>query len=180
MVEPSKRTRSVKKKKLRTPGGKRVTHYKAEKASKICCGKCKKPLSGVTTGSATEMKNTAKTKKVPSKPYAGVLCPKCLDSLMRYVTRMEAKFSQKELEDLDILRDLRIEKYLPRGWFDEVSKGKIKKKAKRSVPKRGAKKAKKAEVKAKPAAKPKAAAEPKAKSPKGAKPKAKAKTKSKK
>jgi len=169
MVEPSKRTRSTKKKKVRTPGGKTVTHFGRKKSGKAECGLCSKNLSGVATGTATAMKNTAKTKKMPSKPYAGVLCPECLDSLMRYQTRIEAKFSSEDLSDLDIRRDLRLEKYLPRGWYEDASAGKVKKKAVKSKPVKKAEakpKSPKKTVKKKTAKK-KAGA--KRKSPKGAK-----------
>ena len=137
MVEPSKRTRSVKKKRIRTPGGRNVTHFKRKKASKPVCGLCEKQLCGVASGTATKMKNTAKTKKIPSKPYAGVLCTICLDRLIRYQTRMEASHMSEKLGGLEISRDLQLEKFLPRGWYADVKEGVIKKQApKREKPKK--------------------------------------------
>ena len=139
MVEPSKRTRSTKKKQVRTPGGRTVTHFGVGKSKQVKCGMCEKKLAGVATGTATEMKNMSKSKKVPAKPYAGTLCPACLDSLMRYVTRWEVKSSGDEFASLELSRDLKIEKFLPRGWFEKISSGKKTVKKAKTKPKTKAK-----------------------------------------
>ncbi len=149
MVEPSKRTRSTKKVKVRTPGGKTTTHYRGEKTKDATCGRCQKPLSGVATDTATKMKSMAKSSKVPARPYAGILCPQCLDTLIRYVTRFEVKYTFDKFKDLEIERDLTLEKYLPRSWYDNVIVGKITRKTAKTKPtkKPKTKAAPKAEVK---------------------------------
>jgi large subunit ribosomal protein L34e len=134
MVEKSKRTRSTKKVKKRTPGARTVTHYGSKKAGKAQCGLCGKAMAQVKTGSATEMKNTPKSSKAPARPYRGTLCSPCLDDLVRYVTRMEAKFSSQDMDAVEIERDLKLEKYLPRGWYGKASEGHIMKPHKKANP----------------------------------------------
>ena len=137
MVERSKRTRSVKKVKVRTPGGVTTTHFRGEKSGKPKCGLCGTTLSAVKSGTTHELRSVPKSGRVPARPYAGVLCTNCLDSLIRYVTRMETKYSSPQYAGLEIQRNLELEKFLPRGWFDEASKGKIKKLKASTKPLRG-------------------------------------------
>jgi large subunit ribosomal protein L34e len=125
MVAPHKRTRSKKKVKVRTPGGRKVTRIRAEKPKKPVSAISGKPLSGMSPGTATQMRNKSKSGKTPKRPYAGVLSSGEVDSLIRYVTRMEAKYGSEELKEWDMQRDLVLEKYLPRGWFEKVSNGEI-------------------------------------------------------
>ncbi len=158
MVRPDKRTRSVKKVKKKTPGGRTVTHFKAEKAKACKCGRCKTLVKNIATGSNTELSGMSKSKKGTSMPYSGVLCNKCIDTLVRYVTRMEVKHSNPGYKDLDITRDLTVEKFLPRGWYSDMSSGKVLlKKAKDKSFKKASAKPKKSKPKTK------------AKSPKGKK-----------
>ncbi|MFH0861971.1 MAG: hypothetical protein V1875_02970 [Candidatus Altiarchaeota archaeon] len=149
MVSRSLRTRSRKKVKLVTPGGRKVTHFKAEKAGRATCGRCGTQMSGVATGSATKMSNLTGSQKVPERPYGGVLCPECLDSLIRYSTRMHVKFSSPEYAAMSIDRDLTLEKYLPRGFWSQVTSGKLKVKSAKSKPKKKSKKEPKAASKPK-------------------------------
>jgi large subunit ribosomal protein L34e len=156
MVKRSQRTRSTKKVKVRTPGARVTTHFRGERASKAQCGRCGQNLSGVATGRSTYVGSLPAGSRVPARPYAGILCPNCLDELVRYVTRMEVRYAVPEFSDLGIQRDLTIEKYLPRGWFADVEKGGIMKKTKKTKPGK----------KAKAASAPKAQAKHKAKKPK--------------
>lgn len=159
MVSRSLRTRSRKKVRLVTPGGRNVTHFKAEKAGRATCGRCGNSLSGVATGSATKMRNMTGSQKVPQRPYGGVLCPECMDSLVRYSTRMQVKYSAAEFSDLPVERDLTLEKYLPRGFWSDVTSGKMRVKSKKTKPKAK----EKSKKESKPAQKPKKKKKPKAK-----------------
>lgn len=159
MVRRSLRTRSVKKVKVATPGGRNVTHFRSEKPGKGVCGRCGGQLSGVSLGSATEARNMPASSKAPARPFGGVLCSDCLDELVRYVTRMEVKNIVPDYTELNVQRDLTLEKFLPGGWYGGVSKGAILKKVSKKRPV------------GKPSAKPKTAEKPKAK------PKAKSKAK---
>jgi len=42
------------------------------------CSVCGAKLSGVPNLPALEMRNAAKSKKRPNRPYGGYLCPRCL------------------------------------------------------------------------------------------------------
>jgi len=108
--------------KVRTPKGKNVFRERKKKPNKAHCGRCKKPLGGVESRIPSEMRKLAKSEKIPTRKYAGVLCANCLEKLLRYKVRFEAKFSNPEFKDLELHRDLTIEKFLPRGWFASISK----------------------------------------------------------
>jgi len=139
MVERSKRTRSVKKVKIRTPGGITTTHYRSGRAAKVRCGLCEKALPAVASGTPTQLKGMSASSKVPNRPYAGVLCSDCVDGLIRYVTRMEVKFISPEYANMPIERDLTIEKFLPRNWWGDVQAGKIKVIKEKTKPKKESK-----------------------------------------
>jgi large subunit ribosomal protein L34e len=62
----------------RTPSGKVVIHYKKKKNGVPKCAMCKKPLFGVVRGNSTVLKNTAKSKKKPERPFGGNLCTSCM------------------------------------------------------------------------------------------------------
>ncbi|MFH0860531.1 MAG: hypothetical protein V1921_04970 [Candidatus Altiarchaeota archaeon] len=106
MVAPKYRSRSTKKVKRRTPGGRTVTHYKDKKKNLPACGRC-----GVQITDGGE------------RMYAGLLCVNCTEELIRYGTRFRVKFHYPEHNDLDLRRDLTLEEFLPRGWWERVSSG---------------------------------------------------------
>ena len=122
MVAPMYRSRSKKRRSIRTPGGKSVIHYKKKKVSKHHCGRCGNALSGVPNAIPSAIGKMSKSERIPERPYAGVLCSDCTEALMRYTTKFEVKFGYPEFADMDFKRDLTIEKFLPRGWWTEISK----------------------------------------------------------
>lgn len=147
MVEPKKRTRSVKKVSRRTPKGRVVTHYKGERAAPKRCGRCGKDVSEKSV-----------------KVYGSTLCGDCTTDLLRYVVEWKAKFLSDEMNDLELSRDLSVERFLPQGWFTNLSSGVYPKRKPPRVFKRTAPKKEKAPAKPKPVKKPaakKAAAEKK-------------------
>jgi len=115
MPEPKKRSNSKKKVKKKMPGGDTRTHYKPKKKGLAKCGRCKDILKGAST----RPRKSGKSQRKPARPYAGILCSQCLDSLIRYKTRFEAT-TVEGFEDLDFQRDLTLEKFLPRGWYDNL------------------------------------------------------------
>jgi len=121
MVKPMLRTRSRKRIRKKVPGGSTVTHYKEAKPARKTCGRCAKQLSGVENDVTSVLRNLSKSQKVPTRPYAGVLCPDCVERLITYATRFEVKHKHPEYADMNLQRDLTIEKYLPRGWFASIS-----------------------------------------------------------
>lgn len=121
MVKPMLRSRSKKKVQRRTPGGRTVTHYKQKKTGKRQCGRCNKLLAGVPNTAPSKVRELSKSRRVPTRPYAGVLCAKCVEDLVRYITRFEVKYSYPDFSEMELRRDLTIEKFLPKGWFDSLS-----------------------------------------------------------
>lgn len=122
MTAPQYRSRSKKRKQVRLPGGKTEVHYKQKKPSKHKCGRCGKPLSGVPNAIPSKIKKLSKGEKSPERPYAGVLCTKCSERLIRYKTRFEVKYKYPEYSNLDLKRDLTLERFLPATWWDNLQK----------------------------------------------------------
>ena len=81
MPAPSKRSRSLRRIFVKTPGGRTTIHYKYRKPSSAKCGKCGAVLKGIIRERPYKMRKIAKTKKRPTRPYGGVLCTKCMRKL---------------------------------------------------------------------------------------------------
>lgn len=82
MVAGKHKSNTLRKVYVKTPGGKTTTHYRNRKPAKPKCGNCGAVLKGVARERPYKMKKMAKTKKRPTRPYAGVLCSKCLRRVM--------------------------------------------------------------------------------------------------
>ena len=78
MPEPRYRSRSKKRKQVKTPGGKNILHYEDKRTLKAKCAVCKKEIHGVPQKNNVQMKNLPKVKKRPTRMYGGYLCPSCL------------------------------------------------------------------------------------------------------
>ena len=78
MPAPRLKSTSLRKVKVKTPGGKTTVHYRKRKPSKAICSECGKELAGVASERPYKMMNMAKTKKRPERPYGGVLCSACM------------------------------------------------------------------------------------------------------
>ena len=87
MPRPSLRSRSLRKIKIRIPGGASVVHYLRRKPSKAKCGSCGKTIHGVANKRSKAMQKTAKTKKTVSRLYGGNLCPTCVKSTLKAKAR---------------------------------------------------------------------------------------------
>ncbi len=83
MPTPAQRTRSFRKDRVTTPGGKVKIHYSKKQPGIAKCGNCKKPLSGVPRKLPTELKKLKKTQKRPDRPYGGTLCSPCTKAKMK-------------------------------------------------------------------------------------------------
>ncbi|MCE4627808.1 MAG: 50S ribosomal protein L34e [Desulfurococcales archaeon] len=83
MVRPALRSRSRRRVKVRTPGGRQVTHYEKRKPGPARCARCGRPLAGVPRLRPNRLRRMSKTAKRPERPYGGVLCPSCLAELLR-------------------------------------------------------------------------------------------------
>ncbi len=79
MVSPGLRSRKrYRRVKVRTPGGKTVTHYRERNRNIDKCAVCKKPLRGLPRMTNRKFKNLNKTKKTIDRPYGGYMCHICL------------------------------------------------------------------------------------------------------
>ena len=89
MPTPSKKSRSLRRVKVKTPGGKTVMHYRRRKPNAAKCGSCGAVLKGIARERPYKMRKMAKSKKRPTRPYAGVLCSKCLKAKLIKKARSE-------------------------------------------------------------------------------------------
>jgi large subunit ribosomal protein L34e len=87
MVQRMLRTRSVKKKRVRTPGNRLVTHYEMKKPNVARCSFCKKPLHGIPRVNPSRMRKLPKSSRRPERPYGGTLCSACTRLLLRKIVR---------------------------------------------------------------------------------------------
>ncbi len=70
------KSRSLRRKVIRTPGGRLVTHFVKRNHKAAKCAKCGRPLLGVPRKSTLKTK-IGKSERAPRRPYGGVLCSKC-------------------------------------------------------------------------------------------------------
>jgi large subunit ribosomal protein L34e len=78
MPSPNKRSRSLRRVYVKTPGGKTTLHYRKRKPKVAHCSKCRAILKGVPRERPYKMVNMPKTAKRPERPYGGKLCSKCM------------------------------------------------------------------------------------------------------
>lgn len=78
MVRGQYKSGTFRKVSRKTPGGRVSVQYKLRKPKKAHCAKCGALLSGTLNERPTRMKNIAKTKKRPERPFGGMLCSKCM------------------------------------------------------------------------------------------------------
>jgi large subunit ribosomal protein L34e len=67
----------------RTPTGRGVIHYKAERPSKLACRICGSLLGGVNNA-----RRGAKSKRVPTRVFAGQLCAGCTAKIVTMKSRI--------------------------------------------------------------------------------------------
>ncbi len=101
MVEPAKRSRSLRKVSYRTPGGKTKKRYLRRKSVKATCGACGKKLAGVSTD-----KKLSKSQKKPGRKFSGNLCHSCTT----YVLKLQTRIDNKDLERQAV--SIKYRKYL--------------------------------------------------------------------
>ncbi|MDP6293225.1 MAG: 50S ribosomal protein L34e [Candidatus Woesearchaeota archaeon] len=78
MVEGKKRSRTLRRVKVKTPGGKTITHYRMRKPGKAQCRDCGAYMAGIPHVIRSVLRNLTRSQKRPTRPYAGNLCGKCL------------------------------------------------------------------------------------------------------
>jgi len=78
MPRPALRSRSLRRVKVRTPGGRVVIHYERRKPGPARCALCGAILAGVPRERPARLRKLAHTERRPERPYGGFLCPRCL------------------------------------------------------------------------------------------------------
>ncbi len=91
MVKPSHRTRSLRRKKVKTPGGKTTERRERRKSTHANCALCKKKLQGIKTD-----KKLPKTKKKPGRKFSGELCSSCAEEIVKLQARIDNGSLKKE------------------------------------------------------------------------------------
>ena len=83
MPRPGLRVRSLRKVKVRLPGGASITHYFRRRPSQAVCAECKKPLHGVPRERPHGLKSIPLSGKRPTRPFGGNLCALCSREKMK-------------------------------------------------------------------------------------------------
>jgi large subunit ribosomal protein L34e len=83
MTKPMHKSRSWRRKNVKTPGSRSVIRYGKKKSGMAMCAVCKKPLHGVPRVREIEMKKLTKTERRPERPFGGNLCSSCMREIMR-------------------------------------------------------------------------------------------------
>ncbi len=78
-------SKSIKRYKVKTPGGRTVIHFRKKKPSYSRCGKCGAKLNRPKL-TVKELKKLPKTKKRPERPFPE-LCPKCMREYLKEKVR---------------------------------------------------------------------------------------------
>lgn len=84
MVRPSLRSRTKKRKIVRTPGGRHVLRILDKKHDYPKCAVCGRPLQGIPKLTAREERRGV---KVPTRYYGGYLCHACLKRGLKVAAR---------------------------------------------------------------------------------------------
>ncbi|MBI4450912.1 50S ribosomal protein L34e [Candidatus Woesearchaeota archaeon] len=87
MVQPRLRSRTFRRVKVRTAGGRLVTHYLRRKPAVAQCGNCGNKLQAVPRGLPYVLRNLSKTEKRPQRPYGGIFCSACSRNLFKRKAR---------------------------------------------------------------------------------------------
>lgn len=71
------KSRSFRRVRVKTPGGRTELTYRRRKPSKARCS-CGAILAGVPQGIPSRVNKLSKTEKRPERPFGGELCPRCM------------------------------------------------------------------------------------------------------
>ena len=77
MPRPNKRSRTLRRVFVRTPGGTNKILYKKRKPRSPHCANCGKPLHGTIRAITSVLRNVSKSKKHPKRKFGGNLCFNC-------------------------------------------------------------------------------------------------------
>ena len=83
MPRPGLRSKAQKRKKLKTPGHKNVTHYWRRKPKKAHCARCKMPIQSIPRQRPANMRKTNRVERRTNRMESGRYCAKCLQQLIQ-------------------------------------------------------------------------------------------------
>lgn len=75
-IQPQK-TRSLRRTKVKTPGGRVVIHYTKRNPSIAKCGVCKRALHGLKRLRPSKLRSIPKSQRRVSRKFGGALCSRC-------------------------------------------------------------------------------------------------------
>lgn len=78
MPSGMRKSRTMRRVFVKTPGGRNVLHYRLRKPKKSVCATCGMILAGTARERPCKMQNMPKSMKRPERPFGGVLCSKCM------------------------------------------------------------------------------------------------------
>ncbi len=87
MVRPALRSRSLRRRKIRTPGGRTASRFEKRRPSPARCAICGRILNGVPRLRPVDLRKLPKTSRRPERPYGGYICPQCLAKLLKEAVR---------------------------------------------------------------------------------------------
>jgi len=93
MPRPRYRSRSLRRVYVRTPGGRTVIHYEKRKPLPAKCAVCGAELHGVPRLRPVELRKLPKSLRRPERMYGGVICPRCLKTLLKQAIRGSTGFA---------------------------------------------------------------------------------------
>lgn len=77
MPRPGLRVRSLRKVKVKLPGGASIIHYFRRRPSGAVCAGCGRQLHGVPRERNVPLSKLPRSRRRPERPYGGNLCPSC-------------------------------------------------------------------------------------------------------
>lgn len=96
---PAPRFRQAKARVRKSPGGKKVLKYKAEKNAKATCALCEAKLNAVPNKSTGQMAKLSKTQKRPQRAFGGVLCSSCTHQIIKEKARLtKGEITEKDVD----------------------------------------------------------------------------------
>jgi large subunit ribosomal protein L34e len=81
----------MKKVKRRTPGGLLKFVFRRRMHGKHKCAICSGELAGVPRGKPAIIKRLTKSKRRPTRPFGGQLCPKCTKKIVAMKAKLKLK-----------------------------------------------------------------------------------------
>ncbi len=89
MPEPRKRSRTLRRVYIRTPGGRNIIHYSRRKPKLGTCSVTGQTLKGVPRATKAELQHMPKSSKRPSRPFGGVLSSQAMRVVMKQRARSQ-------------------------------------------------------------------------------------------